>query len=104
MGLGSCPRPAAMAPRFIQIVDEFAGRLSDFVTSAGQALHKGISEMLDRALAERRTQGLDIEARDRELEAQLGRLREIEDRLTELRQRLWTSSSDSTGSPASSAT
>lgn len=84
---------AAMTPRFTGIVDEFAGRLSDFVTAAGQALHRGISEMLDRALAERRTQGLDVEARDRELVAQLADLSAIEDRLEELRGRLWTSSS-----------
>ena len=80
---------AAIGPRFAQIVDEFAGRLSDFVTAAGQALHRGISEMLDRALAERRAQGIDAAAREREIGSQLETLQNLESRLTELRQRLW---------------
>ncbi|MCS6915301.1 MAG: dynamin family protein [Myxococcales bacterium] len=94
---------AAVAPRFMQIIDDFAGRLSDFVTAAGEALHRGISEMLDRALAERRMQGMDIEARDRELQEQLQVLGTIEQHITELRQRLWTSLGDSTDSPPRSA-
>lgn len=94
---------AVIGPRFTQIIDEFAGRLSDFVTAAGQALHRGISEMLDRALAERRAQGLDIAVRSRELGAQLDTLTQLDSRLEELRQRLWTSLTDSTDSPTSSA-
>jgi small GTP-binding protein len=81
---------AAIGPRFSQIVDEFAGRLSDFVTAAGQALHRGISEMLDRALAERRAQGQDAAAREREISAQLETLGRLDAQLTELRQRLWS--------------
>ena len=82
---------AAILPRFQQIVDDFAGRLSDFVTAAGQALHRGISEMLDRALAERRAQGLDVAVRERELLAQTDALQALDERLTQVRQRLWTS-------------
>lgn len=81
---------AAIGPRFQQIVDEFAARLGDFVTAAGQALHRGISEMLDRALAERRAHGQDVQAREREIERQLAELAQIEDRLERVRQRLWT--------------
>ncbi len=81
---------AAIAPRFAQIVDDFAGRLSDFVTAAGQALHRGISEMLDRALTERRAQGLDAAAREREISDQLAGLGRLDSRLEELRQRLWS--------------
>ena len=82
---------AAILPRFQQIVDDFAGRLSDFVTAAGQALHRGISEMLDRALAERRAQGLDVAVRERELGGQTDALQALDERLTQVRQRLWTS-------------
>lgn len=85
---------AAIGPRFSQIVDDFAGRLSDFVTAAGQALHRGISEMLDRALAERRAQGIDAAAREREISAQMESLAKLESRLEELRQRLWTSAGE----------
>lgn len=79
----------AIGPRFQQIVDDFAGRLADFVTAAGQALHRGISEMLDRALAERRAHGQDVQAREREIDRQLAELGQIEDRLEKVRQKLW---------------
>jgi len=95
---------AAIGPRFSQIVDEFAGRLSDFVTAAGQALHRGISEMLDRALAERRAHGQDVAVRGRELDAQLQSLQKLQERLEQVRQQLWTSLTDGTASPTSSPT
>lgn len=95
---------AAVAPRFEQIVEDFAARLSDFVTAAGDALHRGISEVLDRALEERRAQGVDVSAREAELDGQAARLADIEARLAALRERLWASSTESTGSPSSSAT
>src|SRR6185312_8268904 len=95
---------AAVAPRFDGIVEDFAARLSDFVTAAGDALHRGIGEVLDRALAERRAQGVDVSARERELDGQAARLGQIEARLAALRERLWASSTESTGSPSSSAT
>jgi small GTP-binding protein len=94
----------AVRPRFEQIIEDFQARLADFVTAAGDALHKGISEVLDRALTERRAQGLDTEARTQELDAQLGRLTTIEAELAALRDRLWASSTDSIGSPTNSAT
>jgi small GTP-binding protein len=94
----------AVRPRFEQIIEDFQARLADFVTAAGDALHKGISEVLDRALSERRAQGLDTEARNQELEGQLARLKTIEADLAGLRERLWASSTDSTGSPTNSAT
>lgn len=79
----------AILPRFQQIVDDFAARLADFVTAAGQALHRGISEMLDRALAERKATGLDVAVRQREIDAQVEELRKLETRLDEIRQTLW---------------
>jgi small GTP-binding protein len=91
----------AVAPRFNQIVEDFAARLSDFVTAAGDALHRGISEVLDRALAERRAQGVDASVREAELDAQAARLSQIEARLGALRERLWVSSTESIGSPSS---
>jgi small GTP-binding protein len=94
----------AVGPRFEQIVEDFQGRLADFVTAAGDALHRGIGEVLDRALAERRAQGVDVAVRQQEVDGQLARLHEIETRLEALRARLWESSTDSTGSPTSSAT
>jgi hypothetical protein len=80
---------AAVGPRFEAIVDEFGGKLSDFVTAAGDALHRGISEVLDRALAERRSEGRDAETRAKEIGAQLERLTALERRLDGLRERVW---------------
>ncbi len=94
----------AVRPRFEQIIEDFQARLADFVTAAGDALHKGIGEVLDRALDERRAQGADTEARNHELELQLERLAAIEVNLAQLRDRLWASSTDSTSSPTNSAT
>jgi hypothetical protein len=92
---------AAVGPKFEQIVEDFQARLADFVTAAGDALHRGISEVLDRALAERRAQGVDVEQRQAEVDEQLARLAGIEKRLEALRDKLWASSTDSTGSPSS---
>ena len=44
----------AMHPHFASCVDDFARRLSDFVTAAGNTLYRGISEVLDQTIAERR--------------------------------------------------
>ncbi len=80
----------AVKPRFEQIVDQFTDRLSDFVTSAGEALHRGISEVLDQAMAERGEAEQDLSAGGGALELQERQLGEIEAGLIELRSRLWT--------------
>ena len=91
----------AVGVRFAALVDEFAGQLADFVNTAGEALHRGISEVLDRALVDRRAQGVDAAERDREMARQMERLVAIERRLDELRERLWASSTESPTSSAS---
>jgi len=90
----------AMLPRFQQIVDDFAARLADFVTAAGQALHRGISEMLDRALAERKAQGLDVAVRQREIDAQVTELHQVEQRLSTIREALWAPAEAGDGADA----
>ena len=45
--------------------------------------------MLDRALAERKAQGLDVAVRQREIDGQIEELRKLEERLDEIRQALW---------------
>ena len=91
----------AVAVRFAELVEQFSAQLADFVNTAGEALHRGISEVLDRALAERRERGSDVAQSDREIEAALEALAGIEARLDGLREQLWASS---TASSASSAT
>jgi small GTP-binding protein len=94
---------AAVGPKFASIVDDFQQRLTDFVTAAGDALHRGIEEVLERALEERRAQGVDVAERQRDVDGQLRRLTEIDQRLTALRDKLWASSTASTSSQTSSA-
>ena len=91
---------AAVQARFGEIVEDFAGRLADFVNTAGETLHRGISEVLDRALADRRAQGEDVASAEQVIAAQVARLSGIERRLEALRERLWASSTESPGNSA----
>jgi len=52
----------AMRPHFDKVIDDFARRLSEFVSNAGNTLYKGISEILDRTMRERREAGGNIES------------------------------------------
>ena len=44
----------AMKPHFDKCIDDFGKRLSEFVSNAGNTLYKGIGEILDRTMLERR--------------------------------------------------
>ena len=79
----------AMKPHFDKCVDDFATRLREFVTSAGNALYKGISEVLERTIADRRYRGgeaAELQAATAEQIAQVAALRIG---LGELRTDLW---------------
>ncbi len=78
-----------ITPRFEEIVDQFAQRLEEFVSTAGEALHRGISEILDQALAERQTQNHDDAAVSEDITAQLARLQDLDQRLIGMREGLW---------------
>jgi small GTP-binding protein len=80
---------AAIQPRFEEIVDEFATKLQDFVTAAGDALHRGISEVLDQALAERGQRAEDAAPVLESLETQKEQLSSLEEQLTAQRAALW---------------
>ena len=82
----------AIAPRFEEIVDQFAERLSVFITTAGEALHRGISEVLDQALAERVERQADADEVVLELDTEEARLNALDGRLKELRADLWNDS------------
>ena len=79
----------AIGPRFEDIVDQFAGRLIDFINNAGEALHRGISEVLDQALAERTAQETSVEEITVELDEKEAQLVAFEERLKTLRAELW---------------
>jgi hypothetical protein len=50
-----------MKPHFDKCIDDFARRLSEFVTNAGNTLYKGISEILDRTMSERRDRSGEVD-------------------------------------------
>ncbi len=79
----------AIGPRFEEIVDQFADRLILFINNAGEALHRGISEVLDQALAERLEQQESVEDLTVELDEQEALLKVFEERLSTLREGLW---------------
>jgi small GTP-binding protein len=82
---------ATVAPKLDEIVDGFASRLREFIAEAGQALARGISEVLDRALAERQ-QLRDVAAATSEgmaIDQALAEIKIIDERIVEIRQAVW---------------
>jgi small GTP-binding protein len=83
---------ALLGPKLDEFIDNFAGRLGDFVAEAGEALARGIAEVLDRALRERRAHDGEIDAQPQTtaIDAGVRDLRAIDERIADIRQRLWT--------------
>jgi small GTP-binding protein len=80
-----------LAPKLDEIVDGFAGRLKDFIAEAGAALAHGISEVLDRALAERQ-QIRDVAAASSEgmaIDDALVELKALDEQIADIRQAVW---------------
>ena len=88
----------AMKPHFDRCIDEFSTRLRDFVTSAGNSLYKGISEILERTISDRKTRGseaAELRAGTAEQMAQVAALRVG---LGEIRTDLWKLPAATSGS------
>ncbi|MFL5306843.1 MAG: dynamin family protein [Polyangia bacterium] len=83
---------ALVGPKLDEIVDGFGARLLEFVAQAGDALSRGIADVLDRALAERRASETATAAKPdvAGLDAALGDLRRVEEHIAEIRQKVWT--------------
>ena len=83
-------------------IDDFAKRLSEFVSNAGNTLYKGICEILDRTMRERREHGGDVEATEgRRPPTQIQQVRAATAALRQLREGLW--SGDTEDAPARAA-
>jgi len=80
----------AMKPHFDRCIDDFAKRLSEFVSNAGNTLYKGISEILDRTMRERKEAGSNIDGMKIATTAQIGQVRAATLALKQLREGLWT--------------
>jgi small GTP-binding protein len=87
----------AMKPHFDACIDDFAKRLSAFVSNAGNTLYKGISEILDRTMSERRERGVVVEDVKATTSAQIAAIRAASAALRQLRDGIWsTTDSDVT--------
>jgi ribosome biogenesis GTPase A len=80
-----------IGPKLDEIIDGFGARLLEFVSQAGDALARGIAEVLDQALRERKAADdnhaatVDV----KQLDASIANLRAIEERIADIRQRVW---------------
>ena len=83
---------ATVGPKLDETVEGFSQRLAEFVAEAGDALARGIAEVLSGALDERRQRRAagDTSAESRQLEALGERLTELEGRIETLRQEVWS--------------
>jgi GTPase SAR1 family protein/polyhydroxyalkanoate synthesis regulator phasin len=80
---------AALAPKLDDIVDQFVRRLQEFIAEAGAALARGIAEVLESALAERRLHAESVAGSVDALDQSLLALKGIEERIAEIRQSVW---------------
>ena len=81
-----------IGPKLDEIIDGFGARLLEFVSQAGDALARGIADVLDQALRER-TAADDKQsgtADVKQIDASIANLRGIEERIAEIRQRVWS--------------
>ncbi|HLK91730.1 MAG TPA: dynamin family protein [Polyangia bacterium] len=87
---------ALVGPKLDEIVDGFGSRLLEFVAQAGDTLARGIAEVLDRALEERRAgQAATTATSDAAgIDAALAQLKAIDERIAEIRQKVWTPEGD----------
>jgi GTPase Era involved in 16S rRNA processing len=81
----------AMKPHFDKCIDDFAKRLSEFVSNAGNTLYKGISEILDRTMRERREAGGAIDGLRQATSEQIAHVSAVRLGLSQLREGLWSS-------------
>jgi small GTP-binding protein len=87
---------ALVGPKLDEVVDGFGARLLEFVAQAGEALSRGIAEVLDRARDERRARGAETDVRPdvAAVDASLAGVRTIDERIADIRQRVWGGDED----------
>ena len=88
----------AMHPHFDKVIEDFARRLSEFVTAAGNTLYRGISEILDQTLTERRQGEAVAEAVRTRTGAEARRVAAIRTEVAALRAGLWSTAGAGGGS------
>jgi len=82
---------ALLGPKLDEAIDTFGARLSEFVAQAGAALARGIAEVLDRALAEKKVHA-DVAGTSSEaatVDAAVRELKSIDEQMADVRQTVW---------------
>ena len=79
----------AMRPHFDKCIDDFARRLTEFVSNAGNTLYKGISEILDRTMKDRKERGGEVDAMRADTSAQIQQVVAARAAIGGLRERIW---------------
>ena len=87
----------AMRPHFDKCIDDFGKRLSEFVSNAGNTLYKGISEILDRTMSERRERSGEVAQLKTATIAQISQVIAAKRALGQLRESLWASEEELAG-------
>jgi hypothetical protein len=80
----------AMKPHFDKCIDDFARRLSEFVSNAGNTLYKGISEILDRTMSERKERGNEVDSMRVVTAAQIQQIAASRKAIMQLREGIWS--------------
>lgn len=86
----------AMKPHFDKCIDDFGKRLSEFVSNAGNTLYKGISEILDRTISERRTASDNLAALRTMTDEQIAQVRATTAAIRQLREAIWVTNAEPT--------
>ncbi len=96
---------ALVGPKLDEIIDGFGSRLLEFVAQAGDALSRGIAEVLDLALRERRTtkDNAPVAGAETKIDVALTGLRAIDERIVDIRQRVWSPEVDAPAPPSTDA-
>jgi GTPase Era involved in 16S rRNA processing len=87
----------AMKPHFDKVIEGFAKRLSEFVSNAGNTLYKGISEILDRTMRERKERAGEIDDLRSATTAQIGQIKAAAAALRQLREGIWATEEEPIG-------
>ncbi len=87
----------AMLPHFVKSIDDFASRLRAFVTAAGNTLYKGISEILDQTIHERRARAGELDGLRDDTNEHIQSVEATRNALIQIREALWETASDPDG-------
>jgi small GTP-binding protein len=87
----------AMRPHFDRCVDDFAKRLREFVSNAGNTLYKGIGEILDRTMAERRERAGEVDTLRAATGEQIAQVHAARAALAQLREGIWSNDDPAPG-------